>query len=172
MDQALIVLLVVLWAVVLLPGALRARRRSTMSTVTGFGKAMDVLRPSARGGRQVLVIDDAERISGPIPLVEQVTDSATRRMREVNARRRRNLLGLSGAAGFSFLLAVVVGGSWWAMWLVLMAGMAAYVAWLRNLHIQRMQADEVVAELADLREAREQARQPDEDRYVFHAVGD
>jgi hypothetical protein len=143
-----------------------------MSTVTGFGKAMDVLRPSVRGGRQVMVIKDAERISGPIPLVEQVTDSASRRLREANARRRRNLLGLSGASAFSFLLAVVVGGSWWAMWLVLMAGSAAYVAWLRNLHIQRLQTEEVVSELADLREARERARQPEEERYVFHAVGD
>jgi hypothetical protein len=171
-DQALIVFLVVLWAVVLLPGALRARRRSTMSTVTGFGKAMDVLRPSARGGRQVLVIQDAERISGPIPLVEQVTDSASRRLREANARRRRTLLGLSGASAFSLLMAVLFGGSWWAMWLVLTAGIAAYVAWLRNIHIQRMQAEDVVSELADLREAREKARQPDEERYVFHAVGD
>lgn len=64
MNEAL-VLLVLIWAVLLVPGAIRSRKASPHATVGGFERAMDVLRtdPAHRGGsRQVLVPGDAGRI--------------------------------------------------------------------------------------------------------------
>jgi hypothetical protein len=62
-NEAL-VLLVLLWAVLLVPSALRSRASSSPHvTVGGFERAMDVLRTSPRtGGRQLLVPADAGRI--------------------------------------------------------------------------------------------------------------
>jgi len=155
-DQALIAVLVVLWAVVLLPGAIRARRRSTMNTVDGFEKAMDLLKPPV--GRQVLSVKQAPQLSGLFPVVtEGGLPTGQARVSPVTARRRRNLLVLAGASGFTFLLGLLGGGAFWALCLVAAAALGSYVAWLRNLRLQRLRADEIVSELADLREARELA---------------
>lgn len=66
MNEAL-VLLLLLWAVLLIPGALRSRRSSPHATVGGFSRAMDVLRARPDTGRdgqgrQVMVPVDASRI--------------------------------------------------------------------------------------------------------------
>jgi hypothetical protein len=63
-NEAL-VLVVLLWAVLLLPSALRSRSSSSPHvTVGGFARAMEVLRasPSDSDGRQVLVPTDAGRV--------------------------------------------------------------------------------------------------------------
>lgn len=170
MDQALIIFLVTLWAVVLLPSALRARRRSTMNSVDGFGKAMDVLKP--RSHRQVLSVKQAPGLGAPAPVVAEPSVAAMPgRPAGVKAQRRRNLLRLAGASSFCLLLGVVFGGGFWALWMLSAAGLGSYAAWLRNVHVQRLEADEIVSELADLREARELARLASEVP-TARAVGD
>ena len=171
MDQALIVFLVILWAVVLVPGAIRARRRSTANSVHGFGKAMDVLKP--RPGRQVLTVKEAPQLSGPIPLISLGTEDRQPRPTATGptAIRRRNLVVLSVASTVSLLLGLIAGGGFWALWLVFTAALGAYVAWLRNLAVQKMRAEEIVEELADIREARELA-QLSSNRSSARAVGD
>ena len=146
MNEA-IVLLVLLWAVVLVPGAIRSRNRtSPHATVGGFERAMDVLRSKPGVGRELLVPRDAGRI-----VTRDVNRDAPRGPYRgedpVTARRRAWFVRLLGGTGATFFLAVVFGGWLWLPFLVsaLLAG--GYTALLRHLKIQRDEARRVVREI-------------------------
>jgi hypothetical protein len=146
-----LVLLVLLWAVLLVPGALRSRKSSPHVTVGGFERAMDVLRNEGRGvgqgaGRELLVPRDAGRI------VEREVDRTIRSvpMRHedpIVAQRRGWFLRAVAASGVAFVLAVVVGGWMWLPFLLTSAVTGGYVALLRHLKVQRDEARRVVREL-------------------------
>ena len=62
LDEVLLAALVIGWAVVLLPSALRSRRSTDpMTTVGGFTRAMSVLRDRPQG-REIMVPNQADRI--------------------------------------------------------------------------------------------------------------
>jgi hypothetical protein len=149
-SQAL-VLLVLLWAALLVPGALRSRQSSPHATVGGFERAMDVLRsdgraPTRGGGRQLLVPRDAGRIVGRE--VDGTVRSTPIRHEDpvVLARRNWFLRGLVGS-GVALLLAVTVGGWLWLPFLLTAGATGAYAALLRHLKVQRDEARRVVREL-------------------------
>jgi hypothetical protein len=149
-SQAL-VLLVLLWAVLLVPGALRSRKSSPHATVGGFERAMDVLRsdgraPSGGAGRQLLVPRDAGRIVGRE--VDATVRSVPVRHEDpvVTSRRVWFLRGLVGTA-VAMLLALTVGGWLWLPFVVTAAATGAYAALLRHLKVQRDEARRVVREL-------------------------
>lgn len=135
MNQALVVLLAVIWALILLPSAVRGHHRSPRSTVGGFQRAMGVLARRRSGGRDVLVLAEPERV------VVGVRD------RELLARRRRVFTTLVVATGVTFLLAVVGGGRWWLLWLATATALASYVVLLLRWKAQRLEAAEVVRRL-------------------------
>lgn len=137
MNEALVVILAVLWALVLLPGALRSQRRSPRSTVGGFEHAMDVLAHHRGGqGREVMVPRDANRI---------VTGQRSRG--GVIERRRRAFTSLIGAAGGTLLLALLFGGVAWLLFAVSAGALGAYVSLLLRFKTQRREASRVVREL-------------------------
>jgi hypothetical protein len=148
--EAPLVLLVLVWAVLLIPGALRSRNASPHTTVGGFERAMDVLRKDDRGpgaGRSVMVPKDAGRI------VDRPLDATERplpRLRSEDplmARRRAWFLrALVGTAG-TFVLTVVMGGWLWAAFAIALALTGGYAALLRRLKVQRDAARRVVREL-------------------------
>lgn len=173
MNEAL-VLLVLLWAVLLVPSALRSRASSSPHvTVGGFERAMDVLRTSPRtGGRQLLVPADAGRIvaraesapdgrgyapraaaspavasaAGPgDPYAPDVRSAAAEDPR-VAARRAWFIRLLAGTAA-SLLLAVIVGGLLWVAAFVAIAATAGYAILLRRLKLQRDEVRTVVRSL-------------------------
>jgi hypothetical protein len=131
-----LLLLVLVWVALLLPGALRSHLRSSpRTTVGGFQRAMEGLRSdrSAAGARSVTPL-----LGGPTP------------EDPVLVRRRTRFLRLFGLAVLALLVAPFVGG---AMWL------AVGVAWstvitatlvLRRLKLQREAARGVLTRL-DLR---------------------
>ncbi len=150
MNVALLVFLALLWAVFLVPGALRSRRSSPTTSVGTFERAMTVLARRgervARGeGRFVYVPRDAARIVG----------DREHRRREVVARRRRVFLRLLAVAGASVPVALVVGGATWILAFGAWAGLAAYAGLLRRWKLQADQAAEVVRELPDVAAPRE-----------------
>ena len=156
MNEAALVLLALVWAVLLVPGALRSRNASPHATVGGFERAMDVLRSESRGpthGRQVLVPQDAGRIveraidtnAAPAPLPRKQEDP-------IIARRRAWFLRSLAVATSSLLVAVVVGGWLWLPFVVSAGFTAGYVAVLRHLKLQRDQARQVVRDLELRRE--------------------
>lgn len=136
MNEALVVILAVMWALILLPGALRGRRSSPQNTVGGFERAMDVLGHRGSPGRQIMVPEDAERIVGVGP-----------REAAVIAKRRRVFTGLAATTALTFALALFRGGAVWLLWVGTLVATGTYVLVLLRHKAQRMQAEWVVRTL-------------------------
>jgi hypothetical protein len=141
-NEAL-VLLVLLWAALLVPSALRSRTGSPHQTVGGFERAMDVLRSqpqSGSHGRQLLVPGDASRIvdHAGIEAVEE-PKPYKREDPRVEARRIWFLRLVTGTV-VSLALATAFGGVLWVVALLSAAATGTYVALLRRW---KLQADEV-----------------------------
>lgn len=172
MSEGLVVLLVLLWAMVLLPGALRSRRANAHATVGGFERAMEVLR-TRPPGREILVPHDAGRLHrGDVPTGAQpgadwqtsgweprsvptgaevdaaqarASDARARRLDPVLARRRTVFARLGAVTGVTLPLALLVGGSLlWTATLVSVALTVGYAAVLRRWKLQRDEARAVV----------------------------
>jgi hypothetical protein len=142
-----IVLLVLLWAVVLVPGAIRSRNRtSPHATVGGFERAMDVLRTKPGTGRELLVPGDAGRIVTR-DVNREEPRGPYRREDPVTQRRRSWFVRLLAGAGASFLLAVVFGGWLWMPFVMVVLVAGGYTALLRHLKLQRDEARRVVREI-------------------------
>ena len=146
MNEAL-VLLVLVWAALLIPAAIRSRAASPHATVGGFERAMDVLRSQP----QTIAASDADasgdraadRDRGPAVSSPQVTRAED----PVIVQRRTWFVRALAATGVALLLAIVAGG-----WLWYLAGLvtvltAGYTVVLRHLKLQRDAAREVVREL-------------------------
>ncbi|CAN5311735.1 hypothetical protein BH20ACT8_BH20ACT8_19160 [soil metagenome] len=133
MSLAVVVLLAVLWAWMLLPGALRERReRSPFASISRFERSMGILADRSRRpvpgirpgppGRRILVLTDPHSLVG-----------ASSRARIVR-RRQVALLRLCALGGATGALAVALRG--WAIWpavasVAILAGYAAELARLR-----------------------------------------
>ncbi len=109
MNLLVIVLLVVLWTSILVPGAVRGRHlRSPLASIDSFERSMGILAPESsarrsrgrRPGRSILVLTDPRRV------VQPPRPGRNR----VLARRRAILVGLSFAVVVAGLLAIAVGG--------------------------------------------------------------
>lgn len=163
-----LVLLVMVWAVLLVPGAFRSRNASPHVTVGGFERAMNVLSGGARnGGRELLVPSDAGRIVDHRPVTTSTvatrtsTNATTRTSTRTSTRsasmpshddpliaqrRSRFERALLGTAA-TFVLALVIGGWLWPAFVLAAGGTAGYATILRRLKLQRDQARQVVREL-------------------------
>jgi hypothetical protein len=159
-----LVLLVLIWAVLLVPGAFRSRNASPHVTVGGFERAMSVLSGGTRnGGRELLVPSDAGRIveHHPVTASAVATSTATPTTSRISSRspsmpsnddpliaqrRSRFERALVGTAA-TLVLAIVVGGWLWPVFVLVAGGTAGYATILRRLKLQRDQARQVVREL-------------------------
>lgn len=186
MNEALVVVLALIWAIALLPSAIRSRRRNTHATIGGFEQAMQVLRQRP-SGRELMVPEDASRIVaravdrpegqfrsvGPratmgAPVHEEPPDMsrAPASSSHVLETRRRIFTGLVSSAGVLFLAGLLFGGAMWLLWMLSIAGLGGYVALLLKYKQQRQQAHEVVRELR-----RPRIQRSAEDRALERVVG-
>lgn len=128
-----LLLLILVWVALLLPGALRSHLRSSpRTTVGGFQRAMDGLR--------------ADRVvtrGAPIAL------GAPREDPVIVARRTR-FLRLAGVATLTLIAAPLVGGVMWAVAGVAVSTVLIATMVLRRLKLQREAARSVLTRL-DLR---------------------
>lgn len=159
MNEALI-LLVLVWAVLLLPSALRSRNATSPHvTVGGFERAMDVLRsspgdrPGKVGSRRLLVPDDASRIveRGDAPTRDAEVLDGVRSVRHEDptvASRRLWFVRLLAASAVAVVLAPLLGGPTWVLALLIVGGTGGYAALLRRWKLQRDEVRAVVRELA------------------------
>ena len=152
MNEAIVVLLL-LWAVLLLPGALRSRNSSPHTTVGGFERAMDVLRAKPGQGRELMVPSDAGRIVGHGPTRPAGPPEGARSEDPVVARRRSWFLRLLAGTGLAFVVALAAGGLLWLLFVATLLITAGYTALLRHLKLQRDQARQVVRGIDLHREA-------------------
>jgi hypothetical protein len=163
-------MLVLLWAALLVPSALRSRTGSPHATVGGFERAMDVLKSSPKGapkssgrgdGRRLLVPGDAGRIvdHAGIEAAEE-PKPYKREDPRVEARRIWFLRLVTGTVA-SIVLAFVFGGLLWAVALLSLAATSAYVVLLRRWKLQADQVRSVVRRLeAETAQEREPQRVP------------
>lgn len=181
MDGALVIVLVLAWALLLLPSALRSRRSSPRATVGGFEEAMAVLRNRPQG-REVMVPQDAARIVGyeegealvadPHDEPSLGTVHVPARIDPVLARRRRVLARLAGGAVVTVLLALIAGGPLWTVATLSVLALAGYVVLLRRWKLQREQAREVVRMLATTERRHDAEIALTESRPEARAVGE
>jgi hypothetical protein len=123
-----LLLLILVWVALLLPGALRSHRRSSPRvTVGGFQRAMDGLRVNDRV--------DATQVWREDPVV---------------VRRRQRFLRLLTASLLSILAASLLGGAAWLVAAGLVSVLGITTAVLRRLQVQRVAARSVLTRL-DLR---------------------
>lgn len=149
MTEALVVLLLV-WAGMLVPGVRRSRNASPHVTVGGFERAMDVLRSEARTaeqGRSVLVPGDAQRIVGRDAVAAEAVPRWRRSDGGAIARRRAWFERSLVLSGIMAVLAAAFGGWLWIPAGVVWVLSGSYVAVLRRLKLQRDEARQVVRDL-------------------------
>lgn len=157
MNEALVVMLALIWAVALLPGAVRSRRVNTHATVGGFERAMDVLRRQP-DGRYMMVPSDAGRIVGG----DTGAPGAAPRMRREDplvARRRTTFVRALATTFVLLVVALFAGGFAWTLFTISLLATGGYVGLLRHLKLQRDQVREVVRDIradqvVDLRDER------------------
>lgn len=163
-----LLLLVLAWAVLLLPGALRTRGRSPVSTVGGFERAMAVLRGDESGSAGPLdprgTAAVAARTVAHRPPLEPPARGVLRRRRAWFVR----LLVATGATG---VLAVTASGWLWGVFVAAVLVTAGYVVTLRRLKLERDAARRVVADLVQRRSAGERGRVQPEDEGLVGVVG-
>ena len=116
-----LLLLILVWVALLLPGALRSHRRSSPRvTVGGFQRAMDGLRVDDRA--------HASRVRGEAPVV---------------VRRRKRFLRLLVATLVSVPVASLMGGAAWLIASSLLSVLVITAVVLRRLQVQRVAARSV-----------------------------
>lgn len=180
MNEALVVILAFLWALLLLPAAVRSRRSDPRSTVGGFARTMEVLRrrspdgsAAASAGRNVTV-GRARAVHRSAADPSQGADRPRRPgFDPVLYRRRRVFVALVVALPVATVVAAVVGGGAWIAAAAVAAGLAGYVVLLRRWKLQRDRARSVIRGL-HLAQRAHDAVAPDvaePDREVPEAVG-
>jgi hypothetical protein len=134
-----LLLLILVWVAILLPGALRSRLRpSPRATVGGFQRTMDGLRVQQSVGVPHASGAGARRVG------------VARREDPIVVRRRRLTLQLLGATVLALAAAPVVGGAVWVVATTLTVTSLVTLVVLRRLKLQRDAARHVLVSL-DLR---------------------
>ena len=131
MNLAVVVLLGGLWASILLPGVLRARRdHSPLNSVDSFERSMSMLATHLKTppGRQVLVLEDPASVSGEL--------SRARVMRRRRAVLYRLVVAVLASTTLAFLLG---GGVFWAAPAVAALALAGYLGLLAEDHARRVE---------------------------------
>jgi hypothetical protein len=138
-----LLLLILVWVAILLPGALRSRLRpSPRASVGGFQRTMDGLKVQQRVVTTHVPVASSQTVRHTAP--------AARVEHPLLVRRRRRTLRLFIATVVSLVVAPVVGGAAWVLAGLLVAASLVTVAVLRRLKLQRDAARSVLVSL-DLR---------------------
>ncbi|MEY2422109.1 MAG: hypothetical protein QOI95_2176 [Acidimicrobiaceae bacterium] len=120
-------ILAVIWAAVLLPPYLQNRSESRPAdSISSFQRQLSVLER-----RAVVVNPSLQRPGGSGRSFNSEVSPALRLSRSEARKRRRDVLfTLAGAAGLTFLMALMLGGPVWGLHLICDLFLAAYVAML------------------------------------------
>lgn len=167
LDEALLAALLIGWAAVLLPSALRSRRQTDpLVTVGGFSQTMAVLR-GRPDGREIMVPGEAERIVGHAEsaragaAVPPTRRSATSRRSELLARRRVLFVRLLLTTVVALALSVFVGGLLWPVFVTTLLALGVYVGMLRHFKVEADQARDVVRAIDRAQQAAPRPGAPD-----------
>lgn len=140
MSLLVVILLVVLWAAVLVPGALRGRASSSpMSSIDSFERSMVMLAHRAQ----------ARSPSGRTVLMPPAPRSSARA--RAAQRRRAVLARLGGAVGVSAPLGMFAGGAAWLLFAGSLAALVGYVIVLFQVQARQAELRRKVRRIPDRR---------------------
>lgn len=137
MTLLVLFILAVIWAAVLLPPYLQNRSESRPAdSISSFQRQLSVLE------RRSVMVNPSLQRSAP-PRVAGVAHYASLRVSRSEAKRRRRdvLFTLAGAAGVTFLLALVLGGPVWGLQLLCDLLVGAYVVLLAQAQQRSVERD-------------------------------
>lgn len=135
MLSFVLLLLAVVWAAVLVPPFLQARREGRSgSSVLSFRAQLSTLERAIPGSR--FLETHSGRVQAVVPGSYPITGLTPA---EARRRRRDILVGLLGASVFTLLLAVAVGGVFLVLFLLTAATTGGYVYALRQRHLRRLE---------------------------------
>lgn len=148
-------ILAAIWAAVLLPPYLQNRRETRPGdSIAMFRTQLSVLERTTPGGsRSALARLDVGRYEPPryVPpaarraaTTHRSPSQAAMRRAEVRRRRRDVFLTLLGAVAVTFLLAIVFGGTVWAVHLIVDLAFLGYVGMLVSIQQQSMDREDKV----------------------------
>jgi membrane protein implicated in regulation of membrane protease activity len=130
-------ILAVIWAAVLLPPYLQNRSESRPAdSISSFQRQLSVLER-----RAVVVNPSLQRSASVRSLHAEVTPAMRLSRNEAKKRRRDVLFTLAGAAGVTFLMAMMLGGPVWGLQLMCDALLAGYVVLLVQVQQRAMERD-------------------------------
>lgn len=157
MEELLLAALLIGWAAILLPSALRSRRSIDPSvTVGGFAETMAVLRGRPEG-REIMVPGQADRLTadgyagarggaaGRGDAGRGAVRSSARAV--LNERRKALFLRLLGLTGVTLVAGLVFGGLFWPLFVLTGVMTGGYVGLLRHYKSEREAAREVVRDM-------------------------
>lgn len=164
MSVLVVVLLGGVWALILLPGPLQARRLgSPLNSIDAFEQSMSRLAPPRTPpGGHVVVLGHPDRDGRrqPTPMPGRAPQPAPPQTRVPRAtgppppspqtleRRRQVLATLAGATALTGVLGLLVGGMMWVLFVLAYAALSAYVALLVQIRSRREEAREKLHYLA------------------------
>ncbi len=138
-----LVILAVIWAAVLLPPYLQNRSESRPAdSISSFQRQLSVLEH-----RSHVVAQPARGRTIGAPLVQPVSryapayDGMRMSRSEAKKRRRDILFTLAGAAGLTFMMALVLGGPVWMLQLLCDALLGGYVFLLVQIQQRSLERD-------------------------------
>ena len=148
MTLLVLIILVLIWAAVLLPPYLQNRSESRPAdSISSFQKQLSVLERRSN------------TIGGGVSRIGAAPSYPMARMTRSEARKRRRdvLFTLAGAAGLTFLMALMLGGSVWMLQLLCDALLAGYVVLLVQTTQRAVERDLKVRYLPTTRQPRHAA---------------
>lgn len=134
-------ILAVIWAAVLLPPYLQNRSESRPAdSISSFQRQLSVLE------RRAVVVNPAFQRSAPSGRSFNSELSPALRVSRSEAKKRRRdvLFTLAGAAGVTFLMAVMLGGPVWGLHLICDLLLGGYVVLLAQVQQRAMERDDKV----------------------------
>lgn len=166
-NEALVVMLAFVWALLLLPGAIRSRRRDDADEVRGFPRGQQVLADAAEAesaspwtglnAQPTLAAVPAQSVdvepaaAAPRPGTGYAVDP-------VLVRRQRVTATLGVVVALTTVVAALLGGASWLAPALATAAFGGYLALLRRWKLQRDEARALVAELRAARAAAQARR--------------
>jgi membrane protein implicated in regulation of membrane protease activity len=130
-------ILAVIWAAVLLPPYLQNRSESRPAdSISSFQRQLSVLER-----RAVVVNPSLQRSASVRSLHSEVTPAMRLSRNEAKKRRRDVLFTLAGAAGVTFVMALMLGGPVWGLQLMCDVLLAGYVVLLAQVQQRATERD-------------------------------
>lgn len=142
MTFLVLFVLAVVWAVYLVSWMRSRTSHRRVNSISSFSNHLSILERTTPAGAGVPVAPGTAPLQGG-----QYFAPNRPRLSPQKKRRRDILLGTAAATGVTFLLALLMGGAAWMLFLLCLAALVGYVVLLANLQKQKLERQAKVRQL-------------------------